>query len=88
MQRLEYIPVLRHFAVFPLVEGIESAGTADGFLLFFGGDDIAQGGELLVEVTAVEPLVEHYLIDGLELGDGECLVEQMEGERFVGHLPA
>ena len=65
MQRLEDIPVLRHFAVFPLVESVEGAGAADGFLLFFGGDNVAQGGELLVEVATVEPLVEHHLIDGL-----------------------
>ena len=65
MQHLEYIPVLRHFAIFPFVEGVEGAGAADGFLLFVGGDDVAQGGELLVEVAAVEFLVEHYLIDGL-----------------------
>ena len=65
MQRLEYIPVLRHFAVFPLVESVESAGAADSLLLFVGRDDVAQGGELLVEVAAVEFLVEHYLIDGL-----------------------
>ena len=65
MQRLEYIPVLRHFAVFPLVESVEGAGAADGLLLFVGRDNVAQGGELLVEVAAVELLVEHHLIDGL-----------------------